>query len=293
MPTDQERLNRLCWRLEAHLLRNKEVFDRAGNYREGFTLRWAFKVGEATVDPGMKQYVTLGYPGFVMHPFKDIGVRIKSIEERLEEASRGDEELHDAMREADLIASNIIALIDPDYVEGYYSINFSCMDSVDHGVGDHTDSKDVTPQYLLGLGSYTGASIKTCGEVIDYRHKIIKMDGRLNHEVVKDNFKGTRFAVIAYKNYDERITAPIPILQTPKVVFEMEEPVLAGEEDELVPKRVVVQKPCKPTHKPRKAKRKRSSDSDSDDPSWVPHRMPRAKKAVKAKITIHIDLTSE
>ena len=255
-------------------------------------MRWAFKVGEATVNPGFIQHVGRR-PGCVRHPFENNGVCIKSIEERLEEFCRGDEELHDAMRKADLIASNIFALIDPDYVKGYYSINYSCMDSVDHGVSDHKDLKDVTPQYLLGLGSYTGASIKTCGEVIDYRHKIIKMDGRLNHEVVKDNFKGTRFAVIAYKNYDERITAPIPILQTPKVVFEMEEPVLAGEEDELVPKRVVVQKPCKPTHKPRKAKRKRSSDSDSDDPSWVPHRMPRAKKAVKAKITIHIDLTSE
>ena len=56
---------------------------------------------------------------------------------------------------------------------------------------------------------------------INYCHKIIRMDGRLDHEVVKHHFKGTRYSIIAYKNYDKRIIEPTPILLKPKVVFEM------------------------------------------------------------------------
>ena len=47
--------------------------------------------------------------------------------------------------------------------------------------------------------------MRTCGQDIDYRHKIMKMDGRKRHGVHMKNFVGTRFAVIAFKNYDERI----------------------------------------------------------------------------------------
>lgn len=223
VPNTKEELNRLCSELEDHLNENKKIFDRVGNYRETFNLRWAFKVGEATVDPGFKQYVG-SHQGFVLHTFKNAGVCIKSVEERLTEICGGDDELYDAMVKAHHIASQIFLLIDPEYTEGYYTINFSCMDDEQlHYVGKHKDPKDITFQYLLGLGKYSGAWIRTCGKDINYRHRIIKMDGRLDHEVVMEKFEGTRFAVIAYKGYDERIKAPTPILEQPEIVFSMDD----------------------------------------------------------------------
>ena len=218
---DKERLNQLCWKLEKMLDENKDVLDRTGNYRPTFNLRWAFKIGEATVDPGLMQFVKQGYKGFLKHPFKEIGVCIKPVEDRLEGFCRGDEELYDVMNKVYTIACMLFRIIDPDYVKGCFTVNFSCMDKQSHYVGKHKDRKDVTYQYLLGLGSYSGAWIRTCGMDINYRHKIIRMDGRLDHEVVKHHFKGTRYSIIAYKNYDKRIIEPTPILLKPKVVFEM------------------------------------------------------------------------
>ena len=53
----------------------------------------------------------------------------------------------------------------------------------------------------------------------DCRDRVLKMDGRAPHCVVKSSFRGERFAVIWYKSYDERITAPTPILTTPHFVY--------------------------------------------------------------------------
>lgn len=214
-------LNRLCIELEEHLDAKKEILDRAANYRPTFHLRWAFKVGEVTVDPGSKQYIGK-LEGFTMHTFKNEGVCIKSVEERLSEFCGSDDELYDAIIKAYHLAAQIFSLVDPEYTEGYYTINFSCMDEQGHCVGKHKDKKDITFQYLLGLGKYSGAWIRTCGKDINYRHRIIKMDGRLDHEVVMEEFEGIRFAVIAYKGYDERIKAPSPILEQPEIVFSMD-----------------------------------------------------------------------
>ena len=216
-------LNRLCTKLEDHLNANKHILDRHGNYRTSISkLRWVFKVGEATVNPAFIDYVRQGHQGYVKHTLNNWGVCIKSVEERLLEKCGSDNELYDATITAYHIAAKIFSRIDPDYTKGYYAIQFSCMDEQGHYVEWHTDFNDITFQYLLGLGNHSGAWIRTCGKDINYRHRVVKMDGRLGHEVVTEEFKGTRFAVIAYKAYDERITEPTPILMEPEIVFSMD-----------------------------------------------------------------------
>ena len=55
----------------------------------------------------------------------------------------------------------------------------------------------IAMQYALTLGDYVGATLRMYdgeGHVIrdfDYHNKMCKMDGRLPHEVVQDNFTGT------------------------------------------------------------------------------------------------------
>ena len=43
---------------------------------------------------------------------------------------------------------------------------------------------------------------------MDSKNNVIKFDGRYPHEVVTNNFRGDRFTVIWFKNYDHRIREP-------------------------------------------------------------------------------------
>ena len=52
---------------------------------------------------------------------------------------------------------------------------------------------------------------------VDTRNRIVRFDGRLDHEVLE--FKGVRYTVIFYKNYDRRILQEAPILMKPDVVY--------------------------------------------------------------------------
>ena len=54
----------------------------------------------------------------------------------------------------------------------------------------------------------------------DAKGQIVKFDGRLPHMVVTDGFRGHRFTVIWYKNYDHRKHVDDPILDTPHLVDE-------------------------------------------------------------------------
>ena len=72
-------------------------------------------------------------------------------------------------------------------------------------VKKHVDSDDISHQYALALGNYSGANLRCYDENdnvlgdFDYHRKICKMDGRLPHELIQDNFKGKRFCVIWFK----------------------------------------------------------------------------------------------
>lgn len=101
------------------------------------------------------------------------------------------------------------------------------MDSPDHYVKKHVDKDDITYQYIFSFGNYSGDvklfvydNVGNFTGSFDCKDKILKVDGRLPHRVCKTpNFYGDRFAVIWYKSYDVRITAPMPILHNPHFVY--------------------------------------------------------------------------
>ena len=125
------------------------------------------------------------------------------------------------------LARELLKLIDPAYVrDGDYVTQFAKMsDPAIHYVRTHVDAEDIAPQYAMGLGDYTGGELrcylnkdKTQFVDMDTRNRIVKFDGRLPHRVLP--FKGNRYTVIYYKNYDRRILQPQQILMAPVVPWE-------------------------------------------------------------------------
>ena len=135
--------------------------------------------------------------------------------------------LNNYQKTAYRLAASVIELLDPEFAEGEYLVNFSHMNSADHYVKKHVDKDDITHQYLLGFGDYTGdvtLSVYDANEQFnqsfDCKNRILKVDGRLPHGVSKTpQFAGNRFAVIWYKSYDHRITQPTPVLESPVFVY--------------------------------------------------------------------------
>ena len=120
-------------------------------------------------------------------------------------------------------SAELIRLIDPDFAAGEYVVNYSCMEGgSDHYVRKHVDKDDISFQYAMALGPYEGAVLRVYGEDgetvlgdFDYKYRVCKMDGRVPHELILDNFTGTRFCVIWFKSYDARKTQADPIFTTP------------------------------------------------------------------------------
>lgn len=114
-------------------------------------------------------------------------------------------------------------IIDPEFASNEdYVVNFSCMtDPSKHYVKRHVDDQDITFQYGLALGDFNGGEL-TCWKAdgstktFDYTRKILKMDGRLPHEV--GQFTGQRFCVIFYKLFDRRMATKTKILPEPYFV---------------------------------------------------------------------------
>ena len=86
----------------------------------------------------------------------------------------------------------------------------------------HVDGEDISHQYALALGNYSGAYLRCYDEKenvlgdFDYNRKVCKMDGRLPHELIQDDFQGIRFCVIWFKLYDHRKAEPDKICRTPQ-----------------------------------------------------------------------------
>ena len=72
------------------------------------------------------------------------------------------------------------------------------------------------------MGNYSGAYLRCYDEKenvlgdFDYNRKVCKMDGRLPHELIQDDFQGIRFCVIWFKLYDHRKAEPDPICRMPQ-----------------------------------------------------------------------------
>ena len=207
------RLALLQRHLDAHKATLFAKQHRDGKRRRKFDLGGSFKVGLGSTQPGHLRHLANEQPGFKRHNFKNTAVYVKPVHEQklTREAKRAYE-----------MASDILNMVDPDYAAGEYLVQFAHMCSDEHRVEKHVDGEDISYQYAVSLGDYMGATLRSYGEKgftdLDNHNKIAKFDGRLPHEVIKNNFSGNRFTVIWYKNYDHRKTQADPILRTPSFV---------------------------------------------------------------------------
>ena len=184
---------------------NQQYRDKTKKVR--FNLQWSFLLGEGTTSAlGAKSFET-------PHNFKQgRGVCLTKVASR--KLPKWKLELWD-------LSKQLITLIDPDFAQGEYIVNFSCMNKPEQYVKKHVDSDDISHQYALALGDYKNATLrlydaddKVLGD-FDYHRKVCKMDGRLPHELVSDGFEGERFCIVWFKTYDHRKTKADPIFNTP------------------------------------------------------------------------------
>ena len=171
-----------------------------------FNLEWAFLMGYNCSALGAKSFET-------PHNFKKgKGVCVTPVEER---------KLPKWKQELWALSKELITLTDPDFAAGEYVVNFASMTKPEQYVKKHVDSEDISHQYALTLGNYRNAYLRCYDEEdnvlgeFDYHRKIFKMDGRLPHEVISENFEGERFTIVWFKTYDHRKTEPDLICKMP------------------------------------------------------------------------------
>ena len=212
----------LMKRLRKHLQRNPTLFrtqHRDGKHNRQFRLSGSFKVGTGSTQAGHLQFARRGSPNHIQHNFRNTGVFVERVK-----SQRARKFISAAKYKAYRLAMKIFKGVDREYCKGECLVNFSRMASSDQYVKRHVDSNDIAPQYALSLGNYQGAQLRCYlpnGEYRDFfnKNKIVKLDGRLPHEVVgMEDFSGERFSIIVYKNYDSRKTAADPLFTDPHYV---------------------------------------------------------------------------
>ena len=120
-------------------------------------------------------------------------------------------------------AKELLLEIDADFAEhDDFCVNFSKMtDGSLHWVRKHVDGRDIAHQYGIVLGDNQGGELQAwnsdgTSQLVDYRHAVLKMDGRLPHAVLP--FEGERYCVIFYKLYDRNLTQPLPIFEPARII---------------------------------------------------------------------------
>ena len=130
-----------------------------------------------------------------------------------------------------VLATELFKFIISDYVQKQYMIHFSKMSVDDHNVPLHVNCHDIGPQYLLLLEDWEGAELKSYNCTNDKKvgkdqslfpsfsfstsKQILKLNGRLAHEMIQTNFSGVRYTVIAYQLWHEDKTKPEPLFYPP------------------------------------------------------------------------------
>jgi hypothetical protein len=223
-----DRIPMLMEYMERHLADKKDVlFGKQHRQSKFLSFKGSFAVGTGVCHNTFNKNIGK-HAGFLKHNFKNIGVYNLPI---TQQQPKWPKKTRSAKVLAYLIARAIITAVDEDFAAGEYVVQFAYMKGGGH-VGWHKDAHDISYQYALSLGDFSGATLRVYKRdhkkgqratqpfhEFDYRNKIVKFDGRRPHEVVTDKFEGERFTVIFYKSYDHRKTAPDPILKEPEVVF--------------------------------------------------------------------------
>lgn len=124
-----------------------------------------------------------------------------------------------------LKARELLILYDPVFAAGEYVVQFSKMSSPFHSCKMHEDLKDIGPQYIMYLGNYRNGILQAYDqEGKSYRcfskpYLLLKVDGRLKHQVLMENFSGVRYAIIFYKLYDFRQPFLAPLFFPPVYLY--------------------------------------------------------------------------
>jgi hypothetical protein len=121
----------------------------------------------------------------------------------------------------------------PEFASGEFVIHFSKMSSSEHYISLHTDDRDISHQYVVYFGDWTGAKLVCYDEMkpasgklknltvageFEVKNTLIQMEGRKYHQVAKQDYNGTRFAMICYQSWNSLKTKPDPILDVPRVL---------------------------------------------------------------------------
>ena len=121
----------------------------------------------------------------------------------------------------------VITLIDSKFAaNGDWSVQVNLSDDPNKLMKPHVDDKDMTHQYAIGLGDYTGGELATFREdatgkrtavKLCIRNKVVKVDGRQWHVATK--FKGVRFSIYFFKLWQRNCRTKTGILFPPRIVY--------------------------------------------------------------------------
>jgi hypothetical protein len=106
------------------------------------------------------------------------------------------------------LAKKLLTLYDKEYAAGEFVVQFSKICSPHHYVPIHTDDNDISFQYHITVGDYENVFLECYdpkGNIHSYYSQpylMLKMDGRLKHQVRQVNMTGNRYCIIFYKLYD-------------------------------------------------------------------------------------------
>jgi hypothetical protein len=154
-------------------------------------------------------------------PWSGLGIDIRSPLEKKTKKPKYQKELWH-------LATEVIRLVDPEFVRLQYVVHFAKMTSNCHHCRVHVDGHDIAPQYIIHFGHWEGAELRAYNTTKEERtpeymsfdkpRKIIYIDSRLAHEVVKTFFSGVRFTMIVYQLWREDKFVPDPYVYPPRVV---------------------------------------------------------------------------
>jgi hypothetical protein len=189
------------------------------NYRKFIKTQWSFHIGYTTQTIGISEFFKHPHP-IQRPPWTTLGCDVRCP---LSKTS-----IPDYQKDMLLLATKVMKIIDPEYVRLQYVVHFARMSSNQHHCRVHTDDRDIAPQYIIHFGNWTGAELRVHNTFEEKRtseftsfsepRKIIYLDARMAHEVVKNNFNGVRFTMIVYQLWREDKSIPDPCFYPPKLL---------------------------------------------------------------------------
>jgi hypothetical protein len=198
----------------------KEV-ESTFSYRSILKLDWSCNVGFTINSRNFKAFREPH--NILSHAHRNLGIcRIHPYEKNL----------RDWEKNLFFLGTELFSFVVPNFVEKQYNIQFSKMSSTNPNtmVKCHTDYNDISHQYMVNFGSWTGAEIvcyspdsssSSFREIFSFSQprKVLKFDGRFPHEVRLNNFKGDRYSVILYQTWHEHKFQPDPLVFRPSIVY--------------------------------------------------------------------------